>query len=366
MSGGRGPERPRLLAPWSVLASTCAASMWLMPGQETMPYHLAWIGMALAYGFDPWPPLTTAVAMSAYTLVTGAVLVQRAASGVIAWEETGEIPLMCVLVGMMVWHVRRRMAALDALAAIAAAESLRVAQRERLSRLTTHEMRTTLTVATGYVDLMMSQERRPSMLQELAVVRDELRRLTRASERFLRLYRLQDRMPRTDVDLDEFVREALARWSPVADRVWVVDSCAGRFACSTERIRTCLDTLVENALRYTPVGGTIRLLCFRTEDAVYLGVADSGAGLQRDLATALNRAGCDPAPVADAMLDPLAQTGLGLALVQEVVAARRGRLLAGTSAEGGALLLMRLPAAPVAATQPELTYVGLGAAVVPA
>lgn len=366
MSWGSASDRPRLLWPWLALASTCTALMWVLPGQETIPYHLAWIGMALAYGFDPWPPRTTALAMGAYTLATGAILVERAATGVIAWEETGEIPLMCALVGMMVWHVRRRMAALDALAQIAAAEALRAAQRERLSRLTTHEMRTTLTVATGYVDLMIAHERRPSRLQDLEVVRDELQRLTRAGERFLRLFRLQDPMARTDVDLDEFVREAVNRWSTVADRVWVVDSSAGRFDCSTERLRTCLDTLVENALRYTSEGGTIRLLGFRTADAVYLGVADSGAGLPFELATALNRADCDPALVTHGMLDPLAQTGLGLALVQEVVAARCGRLLAGTSAEGGALLLMMLPAAPVATVQPRVTYAGLGAAPVPA
>ena len=361
MAWGRGGSTPHLLLPWLVLATGCTAIMWLSPGEETIPYHVAWIGLGLAYGFDPWPPRTTAVAIVAYTLATGAILITRAATGVIPWEETGEIPLMCILVALMIWHVRRRMAALDALRRIATAESRHAAQRERLSRLTTHEMRTTLTVASGYVDLLMERERRPGRLADLEVVRDELHRLNRAGERFLRLFRVQDRLPLTPVDLDDFLRETAHRWSTVAERAWVVDSAAGKSDCSTERLRTCLDTLIENALRYTSVGATVRLVGFRTADAVCLGVADSGSGLQPDLAAAINADGFGPAPdAAGATPDPLSQTGLGLALVHEVVASRDGRLVAGRSAEGGALVLMMIPVAAAEVAPTAARYAVLG------
>lgn len=361
MRWGGGSERPRLLWAWSALATTCAAFMWVLPGQETIPYHVAWIGMALAYGFDPWAPRRTALAVGAYTLATGAILVERAATGVIAWEETGEIPLMCILVVLMVWHVRRRMAALDALARIAATEARHAAQRERLSRLTTHEMRTTLTVASGYVDLVMERERRPALLADLRVVREELHRLNRAGERFLRLFRLQEPMVRAAVDVDELVRETAQRWATVADRAWVVDAAAGQLDCSRERLRTCLDTLIENALRYTADGATVRLVAFRTSEGVCLGVADSGCGLPDALAEAINADEFEPAPGVDAVTsDPLSQTGLGLALVHEVVAARGGRLLAGRSAEGGALVLMMLTATvPEPEPVPALVRPGL-------
>ena len=41
--------------------------------------------------------------------------------------------------------------------------------------------------------------------------------------------------------------------------------------------------------------------------------------------------------------DPKAQTGLGLALVKDAAEFRGGRLVAGRSSEGGALVLMALP-----------------------
>ena len=59
------------------------------------------------------------------------------------------------------------------------------------------------------------------------------------------------------------------------------------------------------------------------------------------------------------MADPKSQTGLGLSLVRETAEALGGRLVAGRSAEGGALLLMVLPA--VARSWPwrgSLTVVG--------
>ena len=49
--------------------------MVVLPGDETMPYHVAWIGMAMAYGFEAWSDRRTAAAIAAFTLVTGGILV---------------------------------------------------------------------------------------------------------------------------------------------------------------------------------------------------------------------------------------------------------------------------------------------------
>ena len=51
------------------------------------------------------------------------------------------------------------------------------------------------------------------------------------------------------------------------------------------------------------------------------------------------------AEATSAPVDERSQTGLGLGLVKEIVEARGGRLHAGRSREGGALLVARLPLA---------------------
>jgi two-component system, OmpR family, sensor kinase len=335
---------PRLLVPWVILAAVCTGLMWLSPGEETIPYHIAYIGVALAYGFDPWPLGRTLSAIGLYTVVTGGILVARAATGVIAWEETAEIPLMAILVLLSVWHVRRRQFAMATLRSMAASDRMHAEQRERLSRLTSHEMRTPLTIAMGYLDLLLTGESDAHRRADLLVVHDELGRLSRAVERLLRMIRLQDELRREPVDLEELLHEVANRWSTVAERHWVVESTAGTCFVSAERLRACLDTLIENALRYTTPGDTVRLTSSRSGGVVRLGVADSGPGFSGDLAAAINRQ--DFRTTQQLTKSTVGgQTGLGLGLLHEMVAASCGKVLAGQSAEGGALVLMALPEA---------------------
>jgi hypothetical protein len=97
--GGRYPGPP--FWPWVGWAVLCVVDMVGAPGQETIPYHLGYAGLALAAGLDAWSHPQSVTALGGYTLLTGAVLLTRAANGTIAWEETAEIPLMCVLMVMV-------------------------------------------------------------------------------------------------------------------------------------------------------------------------------------------------------------------------------------------------------------------------
>ncbi|MEP7090249.1 MAG: HAMP domain-containing sensor histidine kinase [Nocardioidaceae bacterium] len=334
-----------LFVPWLALATTCSALMWVVPGEETIPYHVAWIGVALAYGFDPWPLRRTLWAVACYTLLTGGVLVVRAYQGVIGWEETSEIPLMSVLVLLSVWHVRRRQLAMAELTRMGEQDRHRAGQRERLSRVTSHEMRTPLTIAVGYVDLLLERRLGDDVDDDLRVVEDELGRLGRSAERLLRMMELQAEAVRTPVDVNAFLEQVGRRWTPVAERRWVVESSVGTVEASLERLRACLDTLIENALRYTTTGDLVRLVGFERDGVAFVGVEDSGPGLGEHLVEAINRQDFQTTHQVTVSAPPGSgsQTGLGLGLVHEVASMRGGWVLAGRSAEGGARLLMALP-----------------------
>jgi two-component system, OmpR family, sensor kinase len=203
-------------------------------------------------------------------------------------------------------------------------------------------MRTPLTIAMGYLDLLLSAKPEAGHRSDLLVVRDELGRLSRAGERLLRMIRLQDDLRPERVELDELFHQIANRWSTVADRNWVVSPGASTCFVSAERLRACLDTLIENALRYTECGDVIRLTSFRSHGTVYLGAADSGPGFSDELAAAINN---QDFRTTQQLTETSAggQTGLGLGLLHEMVAASAGKVLAGRSAEGGALVLMALP-----------------------
>lgn len=328
-----------------MLALVLSAVMWRWPGEEVVPYHLIWISFALIYGFAPWPVGRTVVVLALLTGLTGGILVYRATTGEIAWEETAEVPLMWLLSLLLVWHVQRREAALTTVTRLARHEIASAEGRARLGRLTSHEMRTPLTIALGYVDLLLAQEKDDERRADLEVVRDELGRLSRASQRLLRMIQLRDILDRSPLDVDELVRETTQRWSTVADRHWQVNARGGSIQASSERLRACLDTLIENALRYTTEGGTVRVLTTRRDDHLWLGVADSGPGFPPDLARRVNGhvPGSSPTQTPHGELDAHAQTGLGIGLVQEIVEARGGRVCVGRSREGGALVLVLLP-----------------------
>ena len=161
------------------------------------------------------------------TLATGGVLLARAGTGVIAWEETAEIPLMSLLMVLMVWHAQRRQSALAAVTLMAARERELAQDRERLTRLTSHEMRTPLTIARGYVEMLLAGDPDEARRRDLAVVDDELDRLTRVTERLVRAIRLQGDADVEQVDLDLVLHQTAERWAPVAQRRWVVDAHAG-------------------------------------------------------------------------------------------------------------------------------------------
>ena len=335
-------------------ALACVIAMFMNPGAETIPYHLGWAGFALAFGLTTWSRLQLVTAMAWYTIATGVALERSWQLGNIGWDETTEIPLMFLLTTLMVWHVRRRQSALARVTRMADREVRACLDREQLMRLTSHELRTPLTIARGYVELLQMRAVDSENQQDLSVVADEIERLSRVSERLVRVIRLQDDTASEMFDLDEVVAQAVERWRVVEDRRWILEAGAGRIMGSPERMLTGLDTLVENAIRYTSVGGTIRLAGSRQHTNVMVGVFDSGTGLTDEQITAINTGVDLPPPgvttgTASATLagldtaDGLRGTGLGLSIVRALAHTRGGSLRAGHAPEGGAALIITLP-----------------------
>src|SRR4051794_31286046 len=96
--------------PEAVVGAVVAAGTVLilaMPGWEALPFNLIWISATILYGHRRWRPRVTAMVLVAITvLTTAAVLVSGAASEVRA-AEIAEIPVLCVLFGVVIWHVHR-------------------------------------------------------------------------------------------------------------------------------------------------------------------------------------------------------------------------------------------------------------------
>ncbi|MCP3787199.1 HAMP domain-containing histidine kinase [Micromonospora sp. A3M-1-15] len=332
----RTPPTERLLAlVWILFATVNVALMWFLPGQETVPFHLVWISLALVYGFTTWRLSRMVAALLAVTTTTGVILAHHAAAGEIRWEETAEEPLMATIFIVMAWHVHRRHVLLQEMRRIGAAERDRAHRQELLVRLASHELRTPLTIARGYTELLRSTHDDPTTVEDTAVVLDELDKATRIAHRLVTLMQLEEQHPVRPVDLDAELARIARRWEPAADRDWACRSAIGLTRVNPERLETALDCLIENAVKFTGPGDRIALRGHRDATGWTVEVVDSGTGIRPEAVADL-LAGRPGRPTATG-------TGLGLASVRAVVGALGGRLVIGAGPDGGARVGLRVP-----------------------
>jgi signal transduction histidine kinase len=104
------------------------------------------------------------------------------------------------------------------------------------------------------------------------------------------------------------------------------------------RLRQVIANLLDNAVKYTPAGGRVRIEASRREDRVRITVQDTGPGIPDEELPHIwerlyrgDRSRSTPG------------LGLGLSLVQAIVQAHGGAVAARNLPEGGAEFTVRLP-----------------------
>jgi two-component system phosphate regulon sensor histidine kinase PhoR len=111
-----------------------------------------------------------------------------------------------------------------------------------------------------------------------------------------------------------------------------------------EAVHQILDNLVDNALKYTPPGGRIRVHWRGSESEACLVVEDTGIGIpEHDLPRIFERF----YRVDRARSRELGGTGLGLSIVKHLVQAMHGDVRATSRLGQGTTLSVQLPRAPV-------------------
>ncbi len=321
-------KRP-LSAAWLVFSLSCATLMYLLPGEETIPYHLIWASFALLYGFYRWSKAVTWGTFWSITAVTGVAIVLHAQAGIIGWEETSEIVLMGILVALLIMHVNRFQLMQDNLNELRDSERAKAEAREVTARCGSHEVRTRLTIARGFAELIRDNTRDETVRSDAGVVLAELDRASAMTSSLLTLVGTDSIADRVPVDVPEFVSRILKRWSATADRAWSGRSDVGRMLCDAARLESALDCLLENAVKFTGPGDRIEIDVRRVADQVVIAVTDSGCGIPEDEISRVTEVFQTGASAGSR-----AGSGLGLAIVRKVVESRGGRL-AVTSPEGG-------------------------------
>jgi two-component system, OmpR family, phosphate regulon sensor histidine kinase PhoR len=107
-----------------------------------------------------------------------------------------------------------------------------------------------------------------------------------------------------------------------------------------EAIRQILDNLIDNAIKYTPEGGSVRVSCRVDGDDIAVEVADSGIGIPRDdLPRVFERF----YRVDKARSRELGGTGLGLSIVKHLVQSIGGQIAVSSRVGAGSQFTVTLP-----------------------
>jgi len=221
-----------------------------------------------------------------------------------------------------------------------------------------HELRTPLTQIRMFAETLLLDRVRSSHEERrsLEIIDQEARRLSNLVENVLRLAQSErGRLPvsRETVDVGPLLRETAESFLPLArasgDTIEVHAGDGAIVHADPESLRQIVLNLLDNALKYGPRGQRIVLALTSDEDRVRVTVDDQGPGIperdrdviwQRYTRLDRDREGHKPG------------TGIGLAVVRELVAVHGGSVSVSDSPLGGAQFGVILPRSNAAEVRP--------------
>ena len=229
-------------------------------------------------------------------------------------------------------------------------------RREFVSNVS-HELRTPLTSMRSYIEALSEgawedPEIAPNFLK---VTLDETDRMIRMINDLLNLSRMdngKNSMQLEYINFNELVNFVLDRFDMMMNsqdqkkkytirreftkrELWV--------EVDTDKMMQVIDNIMNNAIKYSPDGGTITVRLMETHNNIALSIQDQGLGIpKKDLQKVFDRF----YRVDKARARKQGGTGLGLAISKEVIKAHGGSIWAESKEGRGSTFFITLPYEP--------------------
>ena len=227
--------------------------------------------------------------------------------------------------------------------------------RRQLLADVSHELMTPLSAIRGYVETLQMADLRldeGTRTRYLGIVNDESERLEEIIGDLLELARLEGgggALRNDTVSVAQLLERVRHRHEPILDdkRITldaVEDPAVGVFRGDQYRLEQALQNLVANAIRHTPDGGRVSVRAAREGNELILSVEDTGVGIPEEhLARVFDRFYKIDESRTGTKLQ--SGSGLGLSIVQAIVARHGGTVSASSVPGAGARFEIRLPGA---------------------
>ena len=207
-----------------------------------------------------------------------------------------------------------------------------------------HELRTPLAILQGSTEALIDGVDQPTP-EVLGSLNDEVNRLRRlvGDLETLAAAEAAGLRPRTDpVDLADVATSAADLLRPLADEratTLTINADPAAVVGDADRLHQIAVNLIANAVKFTPAGGAITISTGSNGAGACLEVVDNGPGIPaQELQHVFDRFW------RGANGDKASGSGIGLAVVAELVAAHHGTVTAGNVPGGGARFTVTLPA----------------------
>ena len=212
-----------------------------------------------------------------------------------------------------------------------------------------HELRTPLATILTHLEVLSLATLSPELRQQsVHLLKAEARRMVRLVQQLLELSRLETSLAieRRPIDLLALVEDTLAQVVPLAEERGIIlsleaDPPLPLVAGDGDRLRQVFLNLLDNAVKYCRPGDRVIVALRQEPDGIQCVVRDTGPGIPAACLPHLTRRFYRAAAPPDR-----AGSGLGLALVEEILRRHQSDLEVVSQTEGdetGTLVRFRLP-----------------------
>ena len=224
-----------------------------------------------------------------------------------------------------------------------------------------HELRTPLTTIRGYAETLLSEDATRTKTQEQFVVKilNHASRLSRLVSDLLELSRLESgdvELKRTPCHLNTFYEPILDVFEPVLEESelvlkWEIPESLPKISVDQQLFMQVLVNLIDNAIKYTPDGGTITISAeIRTNEAfegsnitseeIIVHIQDTGIGIPMESQPRVFERFYR---VDKGRAREMGGTGLGLAITKHIVLCHNGQIWLESSLGEGSVFHVAIP-----------------------
>lgn len=220
--------------------------------------------------------------------------------------------------------------------------------KDELMATVSHELRTPLAAILGFAELLMARDyEREERREHLLTIHQQATRLSELISDFLDMQRLEftdDGVRRDRVEMTDILEQQISLFSAQSGRHKLSLRMKGELSVSgdEDRLRRVMANLISNAIKYSPEGGEVSVEAERRNGSVVVAVEDHGIGIPSD---AREKVFERFYRVDSSETRQIGGTGLGLALVREIMKAHGGDVGVDSVEGRGSRFWITLPAA---------------------